>query len=610
MNQRLTIPQYFLHRVSERPDDPAIGWIENGEVKGWNFREYRDAVECLALALRVHGLLPGEKAAIMSNTRKEWNVFDIAVQCAWGVVVPIYPSYLPEEVRYIVNDSDTVLIAVEDAVQLDKIILLLRQMPALRLIVSFGPVSDDARLRLASLNGPPVITLAAMLEEGAEIRKVNPDAFEQAIRDQSPDDLATIAYTSGTTGEPKGAMLPHRSFAANLRNVEVAGRTGTFLSSDTLLTFLPLSHIFGRQDAYLILVFGARMVFAESIDKIVDNIGLVKPTMMAAVPRIFEKIYARILQQVDEGSKIKQQVFRWALGASSKFNERVAAGEKPGKFDQTMHKLAWKLVFSKIYERFGGRMRYFISGGASLAPEIMRFLQNARLTILEGYGLTESISGVTINPKERPIPGTVGLPLGDVEIKLAEDGEILMKTEGLFTGYYKKPEETASTLINGWLHTGDIGVWSPEGYLTITDRKKDLIKTSGGKYLVPQKIEALMKMTRYVSHAAVVGEGRPYATALIGIERDPFKNVMGIIGLPADAPLADIANNKKTRYFIETDIENMNRELARFETIKKFFIIPEDFTVESGLMTASLKVKKKVLFERYKAEIEAMYTEK
>lgn len=606
MAQRLTLPQYFLHRVNDRPDDPAIGWIENGEIKRWNYRDYRKAVESISLALRFHGMGQGEKAAILSNTRKEWNIFDIAVQCAWGVVVPIYPSYLPEELAYIVKHSDSTVLAFEDSAQLDKIIERLREMTAVRLLVSLTPVSDSDRARLRAINGPPVYSFDELYKQGEQLIKENPGAFEQGIRDQLPDDLATIVYTSGTTGEPKGAMIQQKAIAASLRNVE-AGSGDTFRRDDTILTFLPLSHIFGRQDSYIILIYGWQMIFAESIDKIVDNIGLVRPTIMAAVPRIFEKIYARILQQVDEGSKIKKSIFNWALYASNAYNDKVAAGEKPGKFDESMHKLAWKLVFSKIYERFGGRMRYFISGGASLAPEIMLFLRNAKLVILEGYGLTESLSGVCINPKERVVPGSVGLPLGGVEVKMAEDGEILIKTEGLFCGYYKNPAETAKTLIDGWLHTGDIGAWSPEGYLVITDRKKDLIKTSGGKYIVPQKIEGMLKMTRYISHAAVVGEGRNFATALIGIERDRFKAILPIIGLKENASIAEIAAAAKTRYFIESDIENANRGLAKFETIKKFFIVPEEMTVESGLMTPSLKLKKKVLFDRYKKEIDAMY---
>lgn len=607
MSERLTVPQYFLHRVKDRPEDPAIGWIEKGEVKRWNYREYRKAVESISLALRYHGMAQGEKAAVISNTRKEWNVFDLAVQCAWGTVVPVYPSYLPEEMAYIIQHSDSTVLAFEDVSQLDKIILKLREMPTVRLLVAFTPVPDEARSRLTALHGPPVFTFDDLYKQGEQLIKENPDAFEQGIRDQLPEDLASIVYTSGTTGMPKGAMLTQKSIAASMRNVETSAG-GVFERTDTILTFLPLSHIFGRQDSYMVLIYGCQMVFAESIEKIVDNIGLVRPTIMAAVPRIFEKIYARILQQVDEGSKIKKSIFNWALYASNAYNDKIAAGEKPGKFDDSMHKLAWKLVFSKIYERFGGRMRYLISGGASLAPEIMLFLRNAKLVILEGYGLTESNSGICLNPKEHIMPGSVGKPVGDVEIKLAEDGEILIRSQCLFSGYYKNPDETASTLINGWLHTGDIGAWSPEGYLLITDRKKDLIKTSGGKYIVPQKIEGLLKMTRYISQAVIVGEGRNYATALIGIEKDRFKSILPILGLKENAGVAEIAEAAKTKYFIESDIENTNRGLAKFETIKKFYIIPEEFTVDSGLVTASLKVKKKLLFERYRAEIDAMYS--
>ncbi len=601
-----TLPQYFLNRVQERPDDPAIGWIENGEVKWWTFREYHHAVESVSLTLRSYGFLPGEKAAILSTTRKEWNVFDVAVQAAWGVVVPVYPSYLPEEIQYIVNHSDSVVLAFEDVSQLDKIIPQIKQMPQLHLLVSFTPVPAEARARLASINGPTLLVIEDMIREAADLKRQNPASFAQAVDAQLPSDLATIVYTSGTTGQPKGAMIKQHAFAASFRAVAKT-TAGTFLPTDTTLTFLPLSHIFGRQDAYMILICGWRMVFAESIDRIVDNIGLVKPTIMAAVPRIFEKIYSRITAQVEEGSKIKRQIFKWALNSSTSYHEKLAAGEKASRFDETMHKLAWKLVFSKIYERFGGRMRFFISGGASLSPQILLFLAHAGLTILEGYGLTESLSGITLNPKDDIVPGSVGKPIEDVQIKLGPDGEILIKCEGLFCGYYKNPEETAVTLVDGWLHTGDIGELSSKGHLTITDRKKDLIKTSGGKYIVPQKIEGLMKTTRYISQSVVVGEGHNYATALIGIEKERFKNVLHLLGLKDDCTVADIANANKTKYFIETDLEEVNRGLAKFETIKKFFIVPEEFTVENGILTPSLKVKKKVVMKRYEREIEALY---
>ena len=601
-----TVPQLFLERTAKSAVQQAVGWIENGGIKEWDFTAYRHAVEAVSLALRRHGLAPQEKIAILSSTRREWNVMDLAAQSARGVVVPVYPSYLPDEVAFIVKHSESCMVVVEDETQLAKLLKIIDQLPPQKLLISFSPIGESLRQELAAKRGPLLRTFAEMLEEGEAEITAHATAFEEMIRNQPPKDISTIIYTSGTTGEPKGAVITQYAWTRNLQNAHEF--LGAHLDEkDTILTYLPLSHVLGRQESFLILVFGWRMVFAESLDKLLGNIGIVRPSIMAVVPRVLEKIYAGINKQVEAGSGLKKAIFHWALRTANTSNAAKDRGERIGGLQALKHRIAHQLVFSKIQTRFGGRLRFFISGSAPLAPEIIYFLRNLGLTVMEGYGLTESLSGCCINPAEKQIPGTVGKPFPNTEIKIAEDGEILIRGEALFSEYYKRPEATAEAIRDGWFYTGDIGEFTPEGYLKITDRKKDLIKTSGGKYIVPQRIEGMVKAQRYVSQIVVVGDRRNYATALIGVDKEKLRDAFTVIGLSADCTVADLAKSIKVRELVQADIDVVNLKLAKYETIKKFFVCPEEFTIDGGLLTPSMKVKKKVALERYKAEVDAMY---
>ncbi len=600
-----TLPQLFLDCVSERPSDQAVGWVEGSDVRWWTFAEYRRAVESMSLALRKHGLLPQEKAAILSMTRKEWNVLDLAIQAARGVVIPIYPSYTGEEVHYLIEHSGSVMIAVEDEKQLEKITAVLSRLPKLKLVLLLSSVSDAAKKKFTDGGGPRPVSFDELLAEGAAEMAAQPKAFEEMIRSAPGSDLASIIYTSGTTGEPKGAVVSQHAFACNLANVK--GFLGRYLGKDDrMLTYLPLSHVLGRQDSLLILAFRWQMVFAESIDKLVANVGIARPSIMAAVPRVLEKIHAGVLKNASVGG-LKEKIFHWALGVGRQANDVRDAGGQPGFLLGLKHSIASALVFKKVADRFGGRLRFFISGGAPLSIEIIHFLRAVNLTTLEGYGLTETLSGCVVNPPDRQIPGTVGKPIGDTQIRFLEDGEILLKTAGLFSEYYKKPAETAAAFNDGWFCTGDIGELTPEGYLKITDRKKDLIKTSGGKFIVPQKIEGALKLQPHVSQAVIVGERRNYATVLIGVDKEKLKDLLPSLGLNASSSAEDLAKSDALRKRIAADVETVNKGLAKYETIKKFFVVPEEFTIDGGLLTPSLKVKKKVALQRYEKDIEAMY---
>lgn len=604
MDQLNTMGQLLNFRLEKSKGNNALGWIENGQVKYYTYEQYKDILEALALGLHQHGARLGSKVSILSQTCKEWHLFDIAIMCARGVVIPIYPNYISNEIEYIVNHSESAIVVVENDEQLKKIIEVQNKVPGLKTVISIQDI--DAGTKASMRSDLTLVSYDELIQAGKDLKKSEPDHFANNLSGQSPEDLASIIYTSGTTGEPKGAVITHGGFLQMLRNVDAAVH-GNFSSADRTLTFLPLSHVFGRADSLLHLAMGWECVYAESLEKIVDNLNVVHPTIMLAVPRIFEKVYAKINQQIEDGSFLKKKIFAWAQKASNKYFEKIQNDIAPTTSEIIQRNLAYKIVFSKIYNRFGGKIRFFVSGGAPLSPDIIKFLRNANLTILEGYGLTETIAPCTLNPVAKQIPGSVGTPIGDVQLKFADDGEILIKSKAMLTEYYKNPEATNETLIDGWLHTGDIGEFTPEGYLKITDRKKDIIITSGGKNIAPQKIENMMKLQKHISQFMVIGDKRKYLTGVVGIEKEPFLEILAELGLDKDCSIEDLASNPKVSEIINNSIESVNKELSRFETIKKFYIAPREFTVEGGELTPSLKLKKKVLMEKYSDKIEAMY---
>ncbi|MGE3609417.1 MAG: long-chain fatty acid--CoA ligase [Bacteriovoracaceae bacterium] len=598
-----TIGRVLKLRVEKTPDRKAIGWIENNEVKSLTFKEYKHTIELLISSFHKIGITVGDKIAILGQTCKEWHLFDMATLCSRGCVVPIYPSYLASEIEFIFNHSDSSVLVVENDKQMEKIIPVLGEMPNLKIILSMHDLSDETLKKFQ--NKCPYYSYKELLRIGAEIHKSQPDLLENHINNQLPEEYASIIYTSGTTGEPKGAVITNHAFTTMLINVEKTIKSA-LSSDDKSLVFLPLSHVLGRCDSLLPLVFGYEAVYAESMDKLVDNLQVVRPTIMLAVPRVFEKIYAKITNQVEQGSLVEKQAFKYAVSVAENYFSKIDRDLSPSATEMIEYKIVSKLVFSKIYNRFGGRIRYFVSGGAPLSTEIIKFLRYANLTILEGYGLTETIAPCCLNPLSKQVPGTVGRPMGDVHISFAEDGEILIKTDALLKEYYKNPEATKSAIKDGWFYSGDIGEFTIEGFLKITDRKKDIIITSGGKNVAPQKIENLAKTKPHISQFVVIGEKRNYLTALVGIEKERFIYMLDELNLPSDCTVKDLALHEKVKEIISREIEGLNKDLAQYESIKKFTIITEEFNTENFL-TPSLKVKRKVISERFKSEIEAMY---
>jgi long-chain acyl-CoA synthetase len=598
-----TLGRIFKNKTERMADKKAIGWIENNEVKSLTFSEYKKQIEIIATAFHKIGLNVGDKIAILAQTCKEWHFIDMAGLCSRACIVPIYPSYLTSEVDYIFKHSDSCILIVENDKQMEKVIPVMGNWTNLRIVISLNDLSEENLKKFR--NTCAYYSYKEIIRLGTEDLKSNPDLLENHIQNQLPEEYASIIYTSGTTGEPKGAVITHHALVSMMMNIEKSVQGG-FTPNDKALVFLPLSHVMGRCDSLLPLIFGWQSVYAESMDKLIDNIQLVKPTVMLAVPRIFEKIYARIMKQIDEGNLLEQQAFKWAVHVAENYFHKIDSDLSPSASELIEYKLAQKLVFSKIYGRFGGKIRYFISGGAPLSPKIIQFLRYANLTVLEGYGLTETIAPCCLNPLSKQIAGSVGRPIGDVQFSFGSDGEILIKSDAMFKEYYKNPEATHEALKDGWFYSGDIGEFSAEGYLRITDRKKDLMKTSGGKFIAPQKIENMAKTQPHISQIIVIGDQRKYLSALIGIEKERFLSLLDELELPTDCGLTELAAHPKVREIISKEIDATNQDLAQFETIKKFTILPEEFSVENFL-TPSLKIKRKLVTAHYIKEIEAMY---
>jgi len=604
MKTETTVAKHFLKKTLKSPNRKAIGWIENNQLSFFNNEEYLNKVKILFYGLHHAGLAEHEKVAILGQTSKEWHFFDLATFCSRAVVVPIYPTYMSHEVQYILNHSETKILIVENESQFHKILEVQNDLKTLKVIIALKEIAPTSLEQLSS--SFIFISYQQLLDSGFTEAASLPELFNERVEKSEEKDIASIIYTSGTTGDPKGAVITNKAFIVMLNNVFITLKNN-ILTTDRNLVFLPLSHVLGRCDSLLNLIFEFETIYAESIDKVVDNLQLAKPTILIAVPRIFEKVYAKILDNIAKENDLKKKVFEWALAASGAYFEKINQDKSPSTFEILQKNLAYKLVFEKIYDRFGGKIRFLVSGGAPLSADIIKFLQNANLTILEGYGLTETVAPCILNPPVRQIPGAIGLPIGEVQVKFAEDGEIMLKTEALFTEYYKNETATKESFRDGWFLTGDIGELTVDGYVKITDRKKDIIITSAGKNVAPQKIENNLKLAKHISNAMVVGDKRKFLVAIISIDREAFLDELSSLGLSGTPSYEDLAENEKVYEIIDEEVKETNKDLAQFETIKGFFIAPSDFTVENGQITPSLKLKKKVILKTYENEIDALY---
>ena len=568
----------------------------DGRWRDLSYRDLAERVHAASVGLRELGLRDGDRVAILSENRPEWAIADYACLAARCTDVPIYPTLPARQAEYILRDSGAAALFVSSPAQLEKALAIRGHLPALRHIVAFDA---DAR-------GPEVLGFEELLACGRSALARHPDWRAHALR-ATPDDVATIIYTSGTTGDPKGVMLTHGNIASN---VTTCCRLFAFNPGDECLSFLPLSHIFERMFGhYSMFNAGVLINYAGSIDTVAADMQERRPTMMASVPRLYEKIYSRVLDSVRASPAPRRRIFAWARRVGEEWVERTLA-ETPIPLTLALQRrLADHLVFSKLRARTGGRIRFFISGGAPLSAEIAKFFFAAGMPILEGYGLTETAPVMAVNTFAHTKLGTVGRPIPQVEVRIAPDGEIITRGPNVMYGYYGSPQATADAIDpDGWFHTGDIGVIDAEGYLRITDRKKDLIVTAGGKNIAPQPIENLAKSSKFVSNAVMLGDRRPFPIMLIVPNPELLKAWAARHGLPAD-DLERLVRLPDVHTKLEREVRKTLRDLAQFEMPKKFLLLPRDFSVEGGELTPTLKVRRRIVEERHKAAIEALYAE-
>lgn len=593
MDQHHTITQALLH-ARRRPRHWIATRHRHRDLwlnSSWD--EVFHSCEAIGGALLHFGVQAGERVALVAETRREWLFADLGIMGMGAITVPIYPSQRAEDLSFIVRDSQAKVLILENLIQWRKWTEVQAQCPSVTKVV----VIDDHR-DLPS----EVCRWEDFIEHGHEYGKAHPRFFEERIHSHAPSDWATLIYTSGTTGEPKGVVLTHQQIMG-----EVAAVAGLIPLSekDTSLTFLPYAHVLGRMESWAAIAVGFTLAFAENIDRLRSNLLEIQPTFLIAVPRIFEKLYAAILSQAEANPAV-QKLFSWGLSVGGKVSELRRERRALSPQLLTKNLLAQRLVFRAIHKKLGGRLRFAVSGGAPLAAEIAQFFHSIGILILEGYGLTETTGAITANSPLAYKFGSVGRALKGVEIKIADDGEILVKGPMLMKEYYQHPDATRTAMPNSFFHTGDIGELDSEGFLKITDRKKDLIKTAGGKYIAPQKLENLLKMNPLISQVLIYGDQAKYVVAVITLNAEKAFQYARTHEI-SHQDLATLGQHPQIKAVIRSAVAEVNAKLSSYETIKNFAILSHDFTVEAGEITPSLKVRRKFCSQKYADLIQSLY---
>ncbi len=565
----------------------AVKYKEGDQWLSKTFAEVREIVMPLALGLVELGIQKGDRVSILGNTRPEWTYFDFAALSIGATVVPIYQTNSPEECRYVLENSDSKVVVVEDAEQLEKVRAVRDQLPQLEQIVLMTGDAEDA----------------LSMEELAAKGSGDASRWEQLYEAVTPADICTFIYTSGTTGPPKGCIISHGNYRAMLDMVK---ETSVIEEGDLTYLYLPLAHSFALLIQLGSYDLGTAIAYWERDPlKILPNLAELKPSYFPSVPRIFEKIYTAATSAMEKEGGLKKAIFNWAIDVGAKMREVERSGRKPGFLLQRQYAFADKKVLSKIRGLFGGNIRLAVSGAAPINPEILRFFDAAGVLVLEGWGMTETSTAATISSPEDFKVGTIGKPFPGCEVKIADDGEILVKGPNVFQGYHKNPEATAETIVDGWLHTGDIGEIDSEGFIKITGRKKDIIITAGGKNITPANLEAEIKQHPLVSQCVVVGDRRPYLVALVTLEPEEAVKYAQEHNLPED--LAQLAANSDVKASIEAHVEKINQNFARVEQVKKIAILPQDLSQENGELTPTLKVKRAIVAQKHEGAIEQLY---
>jgi long-chain acyl-CoA synthetase len=594
-NRAPSVAHMFLNRVAATPHAEAFRYPQDHSWESVTWQQVGERVSNIAGGLISLGIAMEDRVALASATRYEWVLVDFAVMCAGAATTTVYPTTNAADVAYIVANSGSRVAVAENQTQVDKLLEHRAELPEVSRVVIIDGNGD----------GDWVITLAELEQRGKQLLADSPNAIKDRVAAIGPDQLASLIYTSGTTGRPKGVRLTHGAWTYTAAAIDALGILGP---DDLNFLWLPLAHAFGKVMLALPLQIGFPTAIDGRVEKIVDNLAALRPTIMGAAPRIFEKAHARIEGTVAEQGMLTKKMFDWAIGVGTKMSETRQAGKKPSLASSLAYKVADRMVFSTIRERFGGRLRFFVSAAAALDREVAQWFDAVGIVVLEGYGLTETAAASFINRPNAYRFGTVGWPFPATDVKIADDGEILLKGPGLMTSYHDLPDATAEALDDGgWFHTGDIGEIDADGFLRITDRKKDMFKTSQGKYVAPSAIDAKFKgLCPYVSELLVYGEAKPYCVALVSLDSEAITDWAGKNGL-ADKSFAEIAHDERTQELIAGYIDALNVELNRWEQIKRFTIADREFSVESGDLTPSMKLRRKVVIEKFADRLSALY---
>jgi len=588
----------LIHQANQYHGRAALQVKRNGRYQDISWDEFLDRAVRIASALKYSGIQKGDRIAIYSENCPEWAFADLAILALGAVVVPVYPTASLRDVEHVLIHSGSSLIFVSTPEKLDFLSQLGEKIRQFKKIIIF-----DSAFKSHSV----AISLADFMASVSDPEETLRQEFQSSVSKVGLDDLATLLYTSGTTGPPKGVMLTHRNFLINCYDAREALPIS---DQDVSLSFLPLSHVFERMGGYYLhLLSGTTIAYAENMNTVPENLREVRPTISCGVPRFFEKMYARIQEEVNKGGALKRVIFNWALRVGRESSQFRMKHEPIPFFLKCQYTLAERLVYRKIYQKLGGRLRCFISGSAPLARELAEFFYSVGVLILEGYGLTETSPVVSVNHWERFKFGSVGLPLKHVEVKLAPDSEILVRGPSVMQGYYQNPEATREAIRDGWFYTGDFGKMDSDGFLYITGRKKDLIKTSGGKFISPQNVEGLLLADPVISQIVVVGDKQRFITALIVPNFEQLKSILRSEGVEAKESPGDLVQMKEVHALVRRRIEERTKDLASFEKIKFFTLLAREFSQEKGELTITLKMKRNVIAERFKDAIERMYRE-
>ena len=589
-----TISQILLNTIKSYPKDDLILYKKEGQYVPISTEEFGNRVKYFCLGLKDLGFEQGDKMIILSESRPEWIISDLGCLCFGGITVPIYTSLMSEPIKYIIDNSDSKIVVYSTPEQGEKIEAIKNELTKVEHYITFSEEAPEG-----------VLTFAQVLEKGKKIAEQKPELFEELTLKIKPDDVATINYTSGTTGIPKGVMLTHSNFFSN---VKASSTVIDFSEKDTVLSWLPLSHVLERMVTFTLLYKGCTIAYAESLDTVAENMPEVKPHIMVCVPRLFEKFYSKVMDNVLSSSSLKRKIFFWATKVGKEYGNRKLLNQHISGGLQFKRNLAHKLVFSKIIEKTGGRVRFFVSGGAPLSKDIAEFFYALGLVILEGYGLTETSPVIAVNTFDNLKFGSVGKPIPGVEVKIAEDGEILTKGPHVMKGYYKMETETNEAMQGGWFSTGDIGHLDEEGFLVITDRKKDILVTAGGKNVAPQPIENLLKTNPYISNAVVIGDNRRFISALVVPDFEKLEEYAKSNNIAYENQ-SELTRKEEILNFMLAEVDRSTPALAAYERIKKIALLDRDFEEEKGEITPTLKVKRNIVENKYKDIIDSMYKE-